>query len=503
MTPTPRQLQELRTEPLFAAGRALDTLADSLAEQASALGGARRGTADAWEGATAVLADVDLAGQHARLGAARDELRALGSLLGRTAHELGQIRAEASVADGAADAVTGAARAADLRFAEELSRSAGQARDGSGLDPATAHTELLAAAARVAAMLPASGSSPAQVHAWWQRLGADEQGMLVRDQPQLVGGLDGVPCAARDQANRRLLDQLIYDAGAVADEQQVSGFLAIRARLQHCPGALLLAIGTEGQGRAVLAFGDPDSAANTCVYVPGMGTRLADAAGKEADRALALRAAATAAGHGSTATVVWLGYDPPLGVMDAMSSARATRGAAAYDGFLTGLRATHAGPPSHVTALGHSYGSLLVGQAGLRQRPNPADEVVLIGSPGVGTDHASALGVAPGHVWVGAAPHDPVASLPSKVQVGLPLLSSLWPGTQMPLVQLLTHRAPEVWFGRDPVDPGFGARRFIADDGPGSDFASAHSHYLDPGSRSLAAVARIVAGSAKDQLSPS
>jgi hypothetical protein len=490
MTPTPDQLRHLRTEPLFAAGRAVDALADSLADQVAALGGARRGTTDSWEGASAVLADVDLVRQRGCLEAARDELRALGSLLGQAAYELAQAQLHAEAH---------AAAAADLRLAAALTRSAAQARDGSGLDPRTAHAELLAATARAAELLPPAGSSPAQVRAWWQRLGADEQGALVRDQPQLVGRLDGVPCAARDQANRRLLDQLIDGEAAVGDERQVAGFLAVRARLQHSPDALLLDIGTEGQGRAVLAFGDPDTSANTCVYVPGMGTRLADAAGKDADRAVALRTAAGRLGIGgtaSTATVVWLGYDPPLGVVDAMSSGRATRGAAAYDGFLLGLRATHLGAPPHLTALGHSYGSLLVGLAGRRQRPNPADDVVLIGSPGVGADHAAALGVAPGPVWVGAAPHDPVASLPSRAQVGLPLLSSLWPGTQMPLVQLLTHRTPEVWFGRDPADPGFGARRFTADDGSGSDFASAHSHYLDPGSRSLAAVARIVAGTA-------
>ena len=501
------QLREARPELLFAAGRAVDAQCERLIDQAASLAGSRRWSKESWEGTAATLAAFDLAEQHARLDAAQDELRALGSLLAQAAEEFQHVRAQALAepqATGGDPACVVAARSADERFADELSRSAAQALDGSGLAPGTAHTRLLDVTAVVAATLPPAGSSPAAVNAWWQRLDPNEQGMLLRDQPQLVGSLDGIPCAVRDLANRHLLDQLI-DGTAMTSRTNGDalreGFLAIRARLQRSPGALLLGIGTAGQGRAVLAFGDPDTAANICAYVPGMGTRLADAAGKDADRALAIQSAAmathTAAPSASTAALVWLGYDPPLQVVDAMRPDRAEHGAVAYDSFLTGLRATHRGSPPHLTALGHSYGSLLVGQAGLRQRPNPADEVVLIGSPGVGARHAADLGVAPEHVWVGAAPGDPVAALPSRLNTAVPLLSPLLPVLEQPLSQRFTGRpAPELWFGRDPADPGFGARRFPVDDGSGSGFASAHSHYLDPGSRSLETIARIVTGPA-------
>ena len=507
MTPTVRQVAAAPVEQLFAAGAAAGALSDRLGEQAELLVGARRSSGAVWEGRVALLAALDLGGRHLRLEAARDELRSLATLLGLAAEELVPVRTAAraalSAADPAANPAAGpaaaraacaaaldAAQAADRRTADRLSPATREARDGSALDPATARTALDRATALAAARLPPAGSSPRQVHDWWEGLDAGERQLLVQEQPALVGSLDGVPCAARDLANRRLLDRLIDDA---EDSGRRDGLLAVRDRLERGPTAggplLLLAIGTEGQGRAVLSFGDPDSADHISAYVPGMGTRVADVAGKDADRALAVRQAAGS----RAASVVWLGYDPPLAARDALSDGRAAAGAAGYNRFLAGLRASHDGRPPHITALGHSYGSLLVGRAAARAAG--ADEVVLVGSPGTGVGHASDLQVPPGHVWVGAAPDDPVARLPSRRRVAGSLLGSL-PGV-LPTVLRLTDPGRETWFGRNPVDPGFGARRFPVDDGPDTGgMASAHSHYLDPGSRSLAAVARIVTGSA-------
>ena len=493
MTPTVRQVAAAPAEQLFAAGSAAGLLADRLGEQAELLVGARRCSGAAWEGRVALLAAFDLGGRYLRLEAARDELRSLATVLGLAAEELEQARTAAREALDAADAsrcaaVLGTAQAADRRTADRLSQSAGEARDGSALHPDTARTALARATALAAARLPVAGSGPGQVHDWWDGLAAGERQLLIQDQPALVGGLDGVPCAARDLANRRLLNRLVDDTedGGLRD-----GLLAVRSRLERGPAAggplLLLAIGAEGQGRAVLSFGDPDRADNISAYVPGMGTRVADAAGKDADRALAVREAAGP----RTASAVWLGYDPPLAARDALSADRATAGAAGYNRFLAGLRATHDGPPPHITALGHSYGSLLVGRAAAQAAG--ADEVVLVGSPGTGEGHATDLRVPPGHVWVGAAPDDPVTRLPSRRRVAASLLGSV-PGV-LPTVLHLTDPGRETWFGRNPVDPGFGARRFPVDDGPDTGgIASAHSHYLDPGSRSLAAIARIVTG---------
>ena len=402
-------------------------------------------------------------------------------------------------------AALAAAERTDGRYAAALSRSAGQARGGGALDPVVSRAALLAAAALVGGDLPAPGSSPGQVHAWWLRLGPDEQRMLVRDQPQLVGSLDGIPAATRDRANRALLDQLLADE---VDSVPNPGLLAISDRLARhrgsSPPALLLSLGLAGQGRAVLSFGDPDTADQVSVYVPGMGTSLADVGGKDADRALAVHDAAVAAAPtarpGATASMVWLGYDAPQGLLAVADDARARAGAPSYDGFLRGLRATHAGPPARVTALGHSYGSLLVGLAGRRPGGTGADDMVLIGSPGTGAAHASELGVAPGHVWVGAAPQDPVSSaLPGPRQGALIAVGTLLAGVVPPLtrpVEKLEEDRRTAWFGTNPATPSFGARLLPVDGGrgPGGGFAGAHSTYLDRGSGTLAAIGRIVAG---------
>jgi hypothetical protein len=95
--------------------------------------------------------------------------------------------------------------------------------------------------------------------------------------------------------------------------------------------------------------------------------------------------------------LVWLGYDPPPGpggdpaIMEAAGTAWAKR--VSYDQFMAGLRATHNGPQPHLTALGHSYGSLTVGIAGQLPGGTHADDIILIGSPGSTAAHADQLGL--------------------------------------------------------------------------------------------------------------
>ncbi|HEY2763441.1 MAG TPA: alpha/beta hydrolase [Pseudonocardiaceae bacterium] len=80
------------------------------------------------------------------------------------------------------------------------------------------------------------------------------------------------------------------------------------------------------------------------------------------------------------------------------------------DFFQDGLRATHQGPPSHNTVLGHSYGSTVVGYAA-RDHRIVADDVIFVGSPGVGVEHATDLHLPPSHVWSSHAANDLVRPL--------------------------------------------------------------------------------------------
>ncbi|WP_051969993.1 alpha/beta hydrolase [Kitasatospora azatica] len=387
------------------------------------------------------------------------------------------------------------ADAADRALADQLTGFARAAADGTGLDyrgfapdplsPAITAPDLLAAA------LPPANATPTAVAAWWRSLPPDEQRHLLATRPDLLGNRDGLPAEIRDQANRLNLQHYLADYGtrtglSPADQTKLAGFRAIQDRLDHSadtPPVLLYGISDEGQGHGILSFGNPDTAVNVSAYVPGLGTELRHVGGKDGERALSVWAAAHSADpNRATASMVWLGYDPPPGLdrldlqtLTVMDKARAEKGAKAYDQFLAGLRASHNGPPAHLTALGHSYGSLTVGLAGRRPEGTGADEMVLIGSPGTGARSASQLGVGADRVWVGAADHDPVSYAPNPLEE-------------------LTGDFNQRWFGTDPAAAEFGAHRFDVADGPSRSFES-HSNYLDPrGGNSLFNIGQIVSG---------
>ncbi|MFE9425187.1 alpha/beta hydrolase [Kitasatospora sp. NPDC006697] len=384
---------------------------------------------------------------------------------------------------------------ADRALADRLHTFARAARDGTALTPhgydADPLDPVITAPDLLAAALPPAAATPAETAAWWRTLSPTAQQHLTTTRPDLVGNRDGLPAATRDQANRLLLAAYLADYGARtspsdADRKKLAGFRAIAARLGRTastPPVLLLGLSAEGQGRGVLSFGDPDRAVNVSAYVPGLGTELRDVGGKDADRAFNVWAAAhTADPTRSTASMVWLGYDPPPGIdkltpetLAVMGQDRAQAGAKSYDNFLAGLRASHEGPAAHLVALGHSYGSLTVGLAGRSGAGTGADDMILIGSPGSGSQHASQLGVASDRIWVGAADNDPVSYAPNPIED-------------------LKGNFNQRWFGTDPASGDFGAHRFDVADGPANSFSS-HSNYLDPsGGNSLYNIGQIVAG---------
>jgi pimeloyl-ACP methyl ester carboxylesterase len=169
----------------------------------------------------------------------------------------------------------------------------------------------------------------------------------------------------------------------------------------------------------------------------------------------------------STAVVAWIGYAAPSWRQVPFAT-RARAGGRLLTADLAALdagRTADGGDPAHVTLVGHSYGSTVVGAA-LRSGPKRADDLVLLGSPGVLADDVSQLGMSGRRVYVGEAPFDPVADLGA--------------------------------FGADPGDPGFGATAIKADPEPGlcwpERLSGAHSRYFDPGSESLRNVARVVVG---------
>jgi alpha/beta hydrolase family protein len=303
---------------------------------------------------------------------------------------------------------------------------------------------------------------PAEAHEWWQLLTPQQRELYLTAFPERIGALDGLPAADRDRANRLALRIAHATAGEEHDRRGAARTQMLLGRLEAAQldpaGAPLLLLdldnrrGTDGQ--AVVAVADPDRARHQAVVVPGV-TATLDGFTGELDRAGRIRDTADALTPdipADVSVVAWLGYDAPGQDVTAVTGQRAEAGAPALSAFVASLRETH---PGHVTVIGHSYGSTVVGvaaaHAGLR-----ADDVVAVGSPGMRVDRIEHLQTAPGHVWAGAADGDDVTG---------------W-------MSLFAH-------GPEPHRDSFGANRFHVD-------TRGHGAYWDEGSLSLANQAAIV-----------
>ena len=225
--------------------------------------------------------------------------------------------------------------------------------------------------------IPPPGTDSKAAADWWAGLSPAQRDLMATAYPDRIGGLDGLPALDRDRANRLWLhDQIGDDNNNYRDpndphHQRLLNLLHKLDAAGYNPPAqqlYLLGLDNHGDGQAVVAVGNPDTARHTAVLVPGVSTRLDDMSG-QIDRAAQIQVAAdrlTPGANGDVAVVSWLGYDPPQmdeSVVTAAGSHRAEAGAVSLDHFVDGLRASHDGSPDHITAIGHSYGSIVLGEA--------------------------------------------------------------------------------------------------------------------------------------------
>ncbi|MGC4887734.1 alpha/beta hydrolase [Micromonospora sp. DT227] len=355
---------------------------------------------------------------------------------------------------------------------------------------------------------PGPGAGPAEVSRWWAGLSPAERRWLVGHEPGRVGHLDGVPVTARDQANRLLLadrrEELLARrlalrrplpagpaevtrrarlAGVEAALRGLDG-LAERLATSGAPRAYLLGLDPAGDGRAVVALGNPDRAGAVLTYVPGMTADLADAPAELGRAARVLERCAAIGPGEEAAAVLWLDYDAPDFLPEASGTRPAEAAGPALHRFQEGLRATHDGPPARQTVLGHSYGSLVVGTAA-RDHGLGADALVFVGSPGVGVDHAAELRMPAGQVWASTAPDDVIrlAHPPDELA-----RRAVLAGTPLgPVLAAHDRHRERLWFGADPSAPGFGGRRFPSG-------RHGHTGYWDADNPALDGMARIVLG---------
>jgi hypothetical protein len=370
--------------------------------------------------------------------------------------------------------------------------------------------------------LPQDGT-PEEVNAWWDGLSRDEQLAVISASPGSIGNLDGIPAWARSEANETSMTrdlaawELLEQNGTITDDERTwldnaraadDALADTRQRVDPVTGEPLVAqlylydpAAFDGDGRVAVSVGDLDHADNVSVSVPGLTTDMSGIGGNVTnvqdlyDATRAMHPEQTMAG------LSWIGYDAPSG----WDSGRVAFEGSATDGgnrladTLDGIRASQ-DQRSHLTVIGHSYGSTTMGHA-LSDHDVDVDEAIAIGSPGLGAnaDDVSEIDVRDGHFFVGRNSDDPVADLGDKgwVNKGLAFGSGL---------------------GNDPSTDDFGGRRFEAEDTgrtnpdqpfdvPGLDpgeildhwnSIEMHTSYYEPDSESLWNLSQIVSGHTGD-----
>ncbi|WP_354559957.1 MULTISPECIES: alpha/beta hydrolase [unclassified Rhodococcus (in: high G+C Gram-positive bacteria)] len=283
-------------------------------------------------------------------------------------------------------------------------------------------------------------SDPAHLSELWSTLSpADKDALFAHD--NYIGNSDGLPVTDRDHYNRIKLDDELSRAEArdPAVSDRLVDLQAVLDTIANNPDRMLLLLDTQSgvQTHAAVAVGNPDTADHVSVTTPGLGTTVGGAIGAMTDEGEQIKLTAekqldNMPGHAgeTVSTVAWIGYDAPQldkedytseeslgGLIQVSEEWNAQAAAPNLSQFYEGIDASnHDGDP-HLTAVGHSYGSLTTGLA-LQQTPaGIVDDVIVYGSPGLGTGHdfvdssLDKLNIEPGHAYEMTAHDDPVAHL--------------------------------------------------------------------------------------------
>ena len=358
---------------------------------------------------------------------------------------------------------------------------------------------------------------PRVIADWWSGLTEEERMLLVTAHPRTIGGLGGVSAVDRNKANQQALNQEIEDlrrqvAAARADFERIKSGKAegplgsygkaaelkkaasrigsINKRLRSAEhlldqvlraddkaadgidqgDVLLLDFDTAfagGEGRAIVALGDPDSADNIGIVVPGITNRL-DNFEKTLSKAANLRETVFrrmgAPVSDRTSTIAWLGYDTPESVADAVDPGEAMAGAKYLKEFVGSLRRLREGesgaehyPNPLISIFAHSYGSPTSALAAIRGMK--VDNLAFLGAPGAIAPNAKLLFGAK-NVWAGRSWDDGIK------------LATISP-----------------FLGRDPMEPSFGAKYI-----PTGLKRLGHSDYFMLRTKSLDNLANILTG---------
>ena len=378
--------------------------------------------------------------------------------------------------------------------------------------------------------------TPEERAKYWSQQSEAQKRHLCDKYPDLIGNADGVEGWARDRANRNRLPGLKKEAEDNVStytellkspwidgntrayylseldkaEKAVKAYAAVQEQLdkgisledyQHGkkgdPVSLLTLQNDGGRVKAAMGQGDVDHAKNVATFVPGIGTTVEGSMGDYMRQTKNLRSAAMAQGNLSAsdvATVAWLGYDAPgkadlnqpQNIPGIISPFLAKAGSDRLAGFMNGMQASrdYGAGDAHMTLVGHSYGSSTSGMAATKVKYGVIDDLVLCGSPGMGTYDAKNYHVDQNHLWVSGVPKGDSVQGMGAIRGGI--VGSL---------------------GKNPMDSDSGFTH-LSDDATGSpkynkdapaskpfnfNFDN-HNIYLENGTETLQDIGRVVAG---------
>jgi hypothetical protein len=314
---------------------------------------------------------------------------------------------------------------ADAQRADEDLAAAIRGADGD-LSAKLVDTQISRAPAALP-QVPAPGSAPDAVNKWWHSLTPAQQDGVKQRFGDAIRNLDGIPTDVRDELNLPVLQREIerlkngwLDAkGWYTNPDKLADLAALQQALAEHPGADLILLDTNSNPAKVLAaigVGDVDNAERVGITVGGLNTRVSSSVGQmvyeaqaQRNKASDLRRFVGKPNHDAVASVVWLGYDAPDSLTEVTNIGLAHEIAGQLNNFYQGLAATTNVSDQHITAFGHSYGSLVTSLA--LQRGAPVSDVVFYGSPGIELTNAAQLGVRPGHAYYLIGVNDHVADI--------------------------------------------------------------------------------------------
>ncbi|WIM85828.1 alpha/beta hydrolase [Candidatus Mycobacterium wuenschmannii] len=276
--------------------------------------------------------------------------------------------------------------------------------------------------------VPPKGTEPTDVTKWWHSLTPSQQDLVRAASPDSIRNLEGIPTDIRSALNKPVLQSEILrlqngwlDRNGVwhTDPAKLADLTSLSQTLATRPDARLIELDTTSNPFKVLAavgIGDVDNAERVGVTTGGLNTRVSssvDSMVREAEtqRASAskMRTEAGISNPDAVASIAYLGYDAPSNLVGVTHDYMARDAAGPLNSFYKGIAATSNVSDQHITAFGHSYGSLVTSLA--LQQGAPVSDVVLYGSPGTELTNASQLGVQPGHAYYMIGVNDGVSEI--------------------------------------------------------------------------------------------